>query len=125
MPPLTVSQHLWQPTDAVVQVADLYLGGLWTRIERGLREAEGEVRPLSIGPEAAEQSAASGQLGQRLRAWGWVGSSSPSPCTPSAVLPLPPSPVCNFFMACFRSLIMKSSRSAVPCTCCCHTTASW
>ncbi|EFN53289.1 hypothetical protein CHLNCDRAFT_136932 [Chlorella variabilis] len=32
-------------------VADLYLGGLWTRIERGLREAEGEEFDYEVKPE--------------------------------------------------------------------------
>jgi hypothetical protein len=26
-----------------IALADMYIGGLWTRIERGLREAEGEA----------------------------------------------------------------------------------
>ncbi|KAL4859054.1 hypothetical protein ACK3TF_000837 [Chlorella vulgaris] len=39
---LTAEDYQQLTPDEFAAVADVYIGGLWTRIERGLREAEGE-----------------------------------------------------------------------------------
>lgn len=41
--PVTAADISHLPAETFEQLADVWIGGLWTRLERGLREAEGEV----------------------------------------------------------------------------------
>jgi hypothetical protein len=76
-----------------IALADMYIGGLWTRIERGLREAEGEASSAAVRGRHSCRSS-------RFSACGWP--------TAHGAPPFASAPAC-------RILTIKSSQTAAPC----------